>query len=184
MIEWTNYSQYLVLSSIAFLYFVFALLLTPLIKKLIGMKVCAICAACSSTWLVLLLMKIYNICNVDTRFIAVLIGGSTVGIMYLVQSYFQQNKISKFYLVRILIIISGYLLAYSVAVWNKQQATIASILTLLTVIVTFLIIILSKKGNNNKVAKSKEETEKVEIDEDEKKKAIEKIEKSLDDCCS
>ena len=60
--------------------FVFYIVLRSTLK----LKVCALCAAVSTTWLGLLAMKLSGF-DVDLLIIGILMGGSAVGIMYLLE---------------------------------------------------------------------------------------------------
>ncbi len=60
--------------------FVFYIVLRFALK----LKVCALCAAVSTTWLGLLVMKLSGF-EVDPLIIGILMGGSAVGIMYLLE---------------------------------------------------------------------------------------------------
>jgi len=60
--------------------FVFYIVLRFALK----LKVCALCAAVSTTWLGLLVMKLSGF-DVDPLIISILMGGSAVGIMYLLE---------------------------------------------------------------------------------------------------
>ena len=91
--------------SIAVFYFLFAFG-SEVVKKVVGKKICAICAAVSLTWLGLLLLKLLGV-QVDLLVIAILMGQSVVGLMTKLEEYFEKKTLKKFWLVRILIITGG-----------------------------------------------------------------------------
>ena len=62
-------------------------------RSVMGFKVCALCASVSSTW-ILLLILMWSGSSVDPLLIGVLMGGSVVGLMYLLE-----EKVPKRYLV-------------------------------------------------------------------------------------
>ncbi|MDP3880770.1 MAG: hypothetical protein Q8Q32_01125 [bacterium] len=59
-------------------------LLFLLLRAVFSLKVCAICAAVSGSWIVLLLLFYFGF-GVDAVLIAILLGGSIVGLMYLLE---------------------------------------------------------------------------------------------------
>src|SRR3989344_9605459 len=72
-----TFSNILIILTILFvLYAVF--------KFTLGLKVCALCAAVSTTWLGLLVMRLIGF-EIDSLVIGILMGGSAVGIMYLLE---------------------------------------------------------------------------------------------------
>ncbi len=186
---------YIVLLTIIILFFFYALILAPIVKKYLKIRMCPICSACSSVWILLLFLRFLKIIKIDPVILAVLMGGSTVGIMYALQNYFIAHNIKRFYIVRILEVITGFYLAYSLALWNLTMILIG----LVGVFITFLAFIIltrnrygKRNGNVNELTKrdkqklknkslDKKQTEY--ISEEEKQRAISKIEKSLEDCC-
>ena len=60
--------------------FVFYIVLRFVLK----LKVCALCASVSTTWLGLLVMKLFGF-EIDPLIMGILMGGSAVGIMYLLE---------------------------------------------------------------------------------------------------
>lgn len=174
---------YLVLITILLLFFLFALVISKAVKKITGYKLCAICSACSTTWISLLVLRQLNLVEVENSLIAVLAGGSVVGIMFELQEYFKKNNIKRFWIVRLMVIIIGFHLAYALAIWKVSMILIG----LLGVLISFGIIIMFKRTNNKKThakASSKSQVaDNQEISEQEKQDAIKKLEKSLEDCC-
>ncbi|MBN2015247.1 hypothetical protein JW766_00230 [Candidatus Dojkabacteria bacterium] len=171
---------YIVILSITTLFFLFALILTPYIKKLLGIKICALCAACSLSWITLLILRSFKILDVDNILVGVLMGGSVVGIEETVEDYFESNRIKKFWFFRLLIVIVGYYTAYSVAIENFPMILIGSIATLIIVISIYMFIFKNKQKVKEGKQKADEEQENFSNEEEE---AIKKLEKSLEDCC-
>lgn len=56
-----------------------------LLRNIFGLKLCAICAAISTTWIGLLALWFWGI-EVDLLAVAMLMGGSAVGLMYLLEA--------------------------------------------------------------------------------------------------
>lgn len=156
------------LVSITTLYFVFALL-GKIIKKIIGKKVCAICAAVSLTWLSLLLLWLAGF-KIDPLVIAILMGQSIVGIMYQTEDYFAQKKLKKFWLVRILIITLGTLFVYLLLkkMWFSFSILIA--LSLPLALILWLMIFREREKETETTSKNP-------------KKAVSDLEKLMEDCC-
>ncbi|MFC1780218.1 hypothetical protein ACFLY9_00785 [Patescibacteria group bacterium] len=173
---------YIAIASITILFFTFAFFITPLIKKLANVKICAICAASSLTWLALLILRHFNILEIDSTLIGVLMGGSVVGIMYSLEKYFKSNNVKHFWFVRLLEITGGFYFAYSVAIRDANMILIgiAEILTIFVI----TIMLISKTDKNKLKAKRKEISDKRSaISDKEKQNAIKKLEESLEDCC-
>lgn len=169
---------YIACLSITILFFVFALVITPILKRLTGFKLCAICAACSSTWITLLILRQLDLADVDDTLIGVLMGGSVVGIMKELEEYFKGNKLKHFWIVRILEIVVGFYVAYAVTIWNVNMILIGAVTAVFVIIITLMLTdILKKKDDKGKKTKTSD------IPEDEKQEAIKKLEKSLEDCC-
>jgi len=105
---------YIVLALIFFLFLVIALLNIS-IEKIFRKKICAICAAVSLTWMALLLAKFFGYA-VDDIIIAILMGESITGIMYLFEDY-ANRKNKKLIILKVLIILLGTLIVYGVLRW-------------------------------------------------------------------
>ena len=106
---------YYVLFFILALFLFFALIITPFIKNRFNKKLCAICAAVSLTWIGLLIAK-YLGYSIDALILAILMGESVTGIMYLFEGY-AEKKNRKFLPLKALIILLGTLLVYLVLKW-------------------------------------------------------------------
>lgn len=157
------------LASITVLYFLLAFL-SKTIKKIVGKKICAICAAVSLTWLGLLFLWLAGL-NIDPLIIAILMGQSIVGIMYKAEEYFKQKKLKKFWLVRILIITLGTLFVYLLLkkIWFTLLILIALAFPI-ALILWLMIFAEGEKGEAKKTSKSF-------------KKAVLDLEKMMEDCC-
>lgn len=178
---------YLALLSIIVLFFLTALIINPVLKKAFGFKLCAICSACSLTWITLLLFRQFKVIEIDNTLIGVLMGGSVVGIMFELQEYFKKNNIKRFWIIRLLEIISGFYLAYSVAIWDLDMILIGPFAITIVLIITIMLIRSKREAKSGK-RKAKGKAEKVSsnnvsISEEERLDAIKKLEKSLEDCC-
>jgi hypothetical protein len=172
---------YIVIASITILFFTFAFLITPVTKKIANVKICAICAASSLTWLALLILRQFNVFEIDSTLIGVLMGGSVVGIMYSLEKYFKSNNIKHFWIVRLLEITGGFYFAYSVAIGDINMILIGLAEILLIFVITIMLI-----SNNKNKSKSKRKAireKRSEISDKEKQNAIKKLEESLEDCC-
>ena len=124
------------LGAIVVLYFLFAL--SP---SFLSKRVCAICAAVSLTWIGLLvgyLLKWHN----NMLIIGILMGGSVVGIMYRTERYFQKKLLANFWLVRLLIIVFGFLGVYLTL--TEQWNTLITV-AVLAVIIGFLTLFFIKE---------------------------------------
>lgn len=108
--------------SIILLYFIVAL--SPL-------KVCAICTSVSLTWLGLLITYFLNI-HQDVLLIGILMGGSVVGVMYQLEKYFKNKKLTNFWFIRILLISFGFASVYLLLLNKWEELTWLVVLVILT----------------------------------------------------
>lgn len=99
-----------------------------------------------------------------------------MGIMFELEKYFKKNDLKYFWLMRILEVSGGYLIAYLLASSNFDMIGVILII-LLVLTLTFIFLTKNKKKKNRK-KESKED-----ISRKERKRAIEKLEKGLEDCC-
>lgn len=155
---------------IVFLYFLFAFL-GPTITRMTGKKICAICAAVSLTWLSLLVLWLAGL-KIEPIIIAILMGQSIVGIMYKSEEYFKKRELSKFWLVRILMITLGTLLVYFLL---KQLWTLFTTIVGLSL---FLALILGRL-----IFQSKQKPVGRKRRGKNYQKAISELEKMMEDCC-
>ena len=124
------------LGAIVLLYFLFALA-----PSFFSKRICAICAAVSLTWLGLLttyLLKWHD----NILIIGILMGGSVVGIMYKSEKYFQKKQLANFWVVRLMIIIFGFLEVYLTL--TEQWNTLVTV-AVLAVIMGFLTLFFVKE---------------------------------------
>jgi len=83
------------------------------LSKLIGFKICAICAAVSGTWVLIWLTRVMFNYTVDKLILAILMGQSVAGLMYTFEKHIKKNKYdNKWLLLRILVITLGALFVY------------------------------------------------------------------------
>jgi len=153
------------LLSIIILYFLFAFIREPLVK-IIKVKICAICAAVSLTWLGSLVLKFFGY-PIDNLIIGILMGGSVVGIMYKTEGYFKKKNWS-FWFVRLVIIIGGFSLIY----FLLQENYLNFLITLgLVLILSFITLLAQLKPapapNYDGLSKD----------------AIDELKKKLENCC-
>lgn len=134
---------FLALASIIVLYFVFTFS-----RQFLPIKICAICAAVMLTWLWLLVAYFLN--WHDNLFVpGIMMGGSVVGIMYKTEKYFQQKQLTNFWLVRLLIIVLGFLSVY-LTVTEQWNALLTA--TLLAILAGFGMLFLVKEKKSPAMA--------------------------------
>ncbi len=97
------------LASIAVLFVLFALVKSR-IKKIAKYDLCAICAAVSITWIATIIIALLGY-KIDKVLLAVLMGQSIAGMMYLLEEKF---KTKRSYLIKLGTIIGGTIIAYYV----------------------------------------------------------------------
>ncbi|MBI2545533.1 MAG: hypothetical protein HYW22_03000 [Candidatus Aenigmarchaeota archaeon] len=85
--------------------------LSKVIKNVFDFKICAICATVVSTWGVLLTLKLAGYA-VNQIIIAVLMGESVAGFMYLLERRAESTKNKKLLLMKPLVILFGTLVVY------------------------------------------------------------------------
>lgn len=157
--------------SITILYFFFAIL-SDLIKKIIGKKICAICAAVSLTWLGMLLLWLLRF-NINPLIIAILMGQSIVGIMYKSEGYFKRKNLRRFWLVRLFIITLGTFFVYFLL--ERQWSALLLTIVFGSFLSVFLLPLISvKKTREGKVMNQSKKNFQ---------KAVLKLEKLMEDCC-
>lgn len=93
------------------LFALLAVILIYFIVALSPIKICAICASVSLTWLGLLLGYFLG-WHDNLLFLGIMMGGSVVGLMYKTEGYFRIKGWKNFWLLRIGIIIFGFLGVY------------------------------------------------------------------------
>lgn len=161
--------------SITFLYFFLAL--TRLPWRLFKVHICVICASVALTWLVLLVFYLLGYA-VDPIVLAILMGGSVVGIMYRLQDMFLKKGWQRFWIFRWSIIIFGLIFVWSILreLWFLVFATAA-----IGIVWTLVILPSIKK------LKITVETEKVsgisESKKSEWERARAEFEEKMKKCC-
>ena len=110
------------------------------VKKLLKLDICAICAAVSSTWLVLLALY-YAGYKIDPLLPAILMGQSVTGLMYMYERRVKKAKFRWPLAFRIFFPVAGTLLVYAVvsrtvaAEAYVAAAVVAAAIAVLTVCV-------------------------------------------------
>lgn len=105
------------------------------------LKICAICTAVSLTWLGLLAGFLLG-WHDNLLLLAILMGSSVVGLMYKAEKMFQKKKLTNFWLVRLLIIILGYLAVYLLltSAWSNLL-----LLAIVSILLGFFSLFFIKK---------------------------------------
>ncbi|MGB0757341.1 MAG: hypothetical protein ACPGO5_02700 [Patescibacteria group bacterium] len=103
------------------------------------LKVCAICSAVSMTWLGLLLTYMLGM-HEEIVWLGVLMGGSVVGLMYKLDSYWKEKKYSGTWLLKLTIIVFGFLTVYVVVntLWTDFFWLVPSMVVVSTIGVMLL----------------------------------------------
>ena len=101
------------------------------------LKVCALCAAVSTTWLGLLVMNLTGF-RVDPLIIGILMGGSAVGIMYLLEKKMPEN----YSILKFPFLLTLFTLVYMVLADFEEGPLTYLIILLLWVV--FLIVFLTR----------------------------------------
>lgn len=128
----------LILIGISVLFFVLLGIKSIFKKKL--QKLCTICASISLTWILLLVLYLFGKFQ-DLTIIALLLGGSVVGIFYLWERKTKKTKLIFRLPVMITLIYIAYFILY--------QKIILGGLILLLIIWVFFILIYSYRNNKS-----------------------------------
>ncbi len=99
-----------VLLGILALFIVYAFIRGPL-SKVIKTKICAICAAVSTTWIALLVLYYLGYFS-DRLIIGILIGESVTGLMYFFERKIEKTRYKWLAVFKIAIILAGTAAAY------------------------------------------------------------------------
>ncbi|MEK7606964.1 MAG: hypothetical protein AAB444_02115 [Patescibacteria group bacterium] len=129
----------LALAAITFLYFFFAL--SRIFWVIFRAHVCAICAAVSLTWAGFLYAYLSGR-SVDPLVLALLMGGSVVGLMYAMQKTFEKHGWTHFWFFRWLIITFG--MAFCWALLNERWV-MTGVAALLGVLLGLFVFSFSRK---------------------------------------
>ena len=118
--------------------FVIALLVSW-VSRIVPFRICPVCAGVLGTWAALLLFRFFGY-EVDDRMLAVLMGGSAVGVMYTVD---RQLPRGLSLLCKLLIVATGFGAAYALVLehWVIGFSLVAAIL-----IEVMLARIISRSG--------------------------------------
>ncbi len=128
----------LILIAISTLFFILLGIKEILKKK--PKKFCAICGAVVITWLTLLILYFIGLFD-DRTILALLIGGSVIGIFYLWENKAKEEKL----VFRLPLILTLFLLAYFVL----MKEIIFESLIFIAIIWVFFLIIYSYRRNKN-----------------------------------
>lgn len=109
-------------------------------RLLTGIKICALCAAAASTWLVLLVLFFINQ-SADPVLIAVLMGGSVVGLMYLLVDKLPE----RFGIFKLPFFLTGVSLTYVILI-GRLELSAGLVLGLLWLL---SIILFISRGESN-----------------------------------
>lgn len=131
------------LVSIVILYFAFIFT-----RRFLPLKICAICTAVALTWLGLLLAYFLN-WHDNLLVPGIMMGGSVVGIMYKTEEHFKQKQLTNFWLVRLLIIVFGFLSVYLIV--TEQWSALLTVV-LLTALAGFGALFLVKEKKSPAMA--------------------------------
>ena len=141
------------LTAIVILYFVLAIVFSQL-----GVKICAVCAAVSAVWLGLLFGYYFD-WHSNQSFVGILMGASVVGLMYRTERLFKKKNLSNFWLIRLYILVFGFLGAYLILI---SRFDILLLVVFVVIILGFLSFtqIYSQRYGKNKAIGWKEKLEK------------------------
>lgn len=134
---------FLALASIIVLYFVFTFS-----RQFLPIKICAMCAAVMLTWLGLLVAYFLN-WHDNLLVPGIMMGGSVVGIMYKTEKYFGKKQLTSFWLVRLLIIVLGFLSVYLIV---TEQWSVLLTVVLFIVLAGFGMLFLVKEKKSSAMA--------------------------------
>ncbi len=195
-----------ILEIIAFLFIIFALL-KKYLENFLNIKVCALCAAVSTTWIVALLLKNLMLITINNTILSIMIGQSIVGIMYSYENYVKESRSSKslMWLKKLLIIIAGIVLGYYLI---ESTVFVQLCLILISLLILLIFALWFNKGfnengneekaeandnanNNDKITEHNAKPEKMENESKEDKAAqntgikaaLLELEKKFERCC-
>mgnify|MGYP001558037066 CR=1 FL=1 len=96
------------------LLYIFYLIFSGLFTKITKIKLCAICAAVSTTWIILLILKFVFNYNMNSLIIGILMGQSITGLMYLLENYAKRINNKRLLMLRIFVILIGTFIVYEI----------------------------------------------------------------------
>ncbi len=126
-----------------------------LADKVLPFKICPICAGVSGTWLWMLAASFLGY-EVDRAIIAMLLGGSVVGIAYQLEKKLAAGKSALLW--KALFIPVGFVVAYGLV--SSQWAILAGSLGIASILAWTFVMATPKQGANQKVEELKQKMEK------------------------
>lgn len=119
--------------------FLLVVLIKSRVMKLIGWNVCALCAAVSLTWMILLLLIWSGVIH-QTTSVAILMGMSVSGLMYKLEGYYKSHHLRHLWAVRLVVILGGFTTITMLISQNWPGLLLVGIgVVLLLVVISFLI---------------------------------------------
>lgn len=118
--------------------FLAVVLIKPKIVKLTGWNICALCAAVSLMWMILLVLLWFGVIH-ETTSVAVLMGMSATGLMYKLGAYYEKRRLRHLWAVRLIVILGGYTIITMLLSQNWPGVLLVGIgVLLLLVVISFL----------------------------------------------
>lgn len=130
-----------------------------LVKKFLSIKVCPVCAGVSGTWLWMLAARFFGY-QVDPVALAMLLGGSVVGIAYQVEKRLPHGRSP--FIWKLIFIPVGFAAAYGLVLPYWEIFVASSFL-----LIMFTVIFLRPSNHQSTAAK----------------RAVEELEDRMKDCC-
>ncbi|MDP2722210.1 MAG: hypothetical protein Q8O72_05605 [Bacteroidales bacterium] len=154
-----------------FVLFVLFVFIRGRIYQRFGVKICAVCAAVSLTWIALVVLKIFGI-QVSNVLLGILMGESVAGVMHLFDNLEKKEGTHRMSWVKVFIILAGTLLVYLFLIHGFSVGLMIG-----TIFLTLFGIIIYRtvKGQKSK--------EIVHNNYGKFKQEIEKLEERFDRCC-
>ncbi len=119
--------------------FLIVALVKPYTTKILPWNLCAICAAVSLTWVILLVLFWIGLMT-DPIPLAVLMGMSVTGIMSKVAAAYERRRLNFAWMARLIVILGGFLTVVSVIRGELGVALLLGVLSLmLLTIVSFFL---------------------------------------------
>lgn len=196
---------YLTIISIPLLYFFFAFTKKFWVKVFLGINVCPVCMAVGSTWLWMLIARWVGVLDIDNFVIAILLGSTVIGMMWKLEVYYKSRNYPKWYIIRLIYMVSAYLLVYWVATQNSDFFISGLIGLLGLILASILFFVFSKtspmyfskditgrigesenkESNTQSKSDSKSNNNNGNKDskEDKSKSATKKLDDMFDNCC-
>ena len=141
------------------------------VNKLFPFKVCPICAGVSGTWLWMLAASLLGY-QIDLAIVAMLMGGSVVGIAYQLEKKLSAGKSALLW--KVLFIPVGFVVAYSLV--SSQWAMLAASLGIAGALALLFLRSSGKDQSNVKVAAQSQLGEPRPMGREE-------LKKKMENCC-